>query len=78
PVYRIGGDEFVVIVQGYDFLNIDSIMTKIHKHNVKNRLKGDIVVAAGCSKYASDPSVATVFERADKEMYANKNELKQI
>ncbi|MCR4756918.1 MAG: GGDEF domain-containing protein, partial [Butyrivibrio sp.] len=47
PVYRIGGDEFVVIVQGYDFLNIDSIMTKIHKHNVKNRLKGDIVVAAG-------------------------------
>ncbi|MBE5840452.1 MAG: GGDEF domain-containing protein [Butyrivibrio sp.] len=78
PVYRIGGDEFVVIVQGYDFLNIDSIMTKIHKHNVKNRLKGDIVVAAGYSKYAGDPSVATVFERADKEMYANKNELKQI
>lgn len=78
PVYRVGGDEFVVIVQGYDFLNIDSIMNKIYKHNVKNRLKGDIVIAAGCSKYASDPSVATVFERADKEMYANKNELKQI
>ena len=78
PVYRVGGDEFAVIVQGYDFLNIDSIMTKIHKHNVKNKLKGDIVIAAGCSKYAGDQNVAAVFERADKEMYANKRELKKM
>lgn len=78
PVYRVGGDEFAVIVQGYDFLNIDSIMSKIHKHNVKSKLKGDIVIAAGCSKYAGDQNVATVFERADKEMYDNKRELKKM
>ena len=76
PVFRVGGDEFVAIVQGYDYLNIDAIMSKFKKHNVKNQLRGDVVVAAGMSRYNNDGKVASVFERADAEMYKNKKELK--
>ncbi len=78
PVYRVGGDEFVVIAQGYDFLNIDVIMDKFRKHNVRNQRKNDVVVAAGMSRFAGDAKVSTVFDRADYEMYKNKNELKKI
>lgn len=78
PVFRIGGDEFVVVVRGYDYLNIDSIMSKFSKHNVKNMLKGDVVIAAGLSRYDDeDGCVAPVFKRADEEMYVNKRQLKR-
>ncbi|MCR5404453.1 MAG: GGDEF domain-containing protein [Butyrivibrio sp.] len=77
PVFRIGGDEFVVIVRGYDYLNVDVIMSKFNKHNIKNMLKNDVVIAAGMSKYNDDGSVAPVFKRADEEMYDNKRQLKK-
>ncbi len=77
PVYRIGGDEFVVIAQGYDFLNIDSLMVKMRKHNIKNQNKGDVVIAAGMSRFNKDETVSEVFKRADAEMYRNKKELKK-
>lgn len=78
PVFRVGGDEFVAIIQGLDYLNSATIMNKLKKHNIKNQYKGDVVVAAGLSKYApGDKNLAEVFDRADKEMYKNKNEIKQ-
>ena len=77
PVFRVGGDEFVVIVKGYDYLNIRSIITKFRKHNIKNKTKGDVVIAAGMSRYDNDGTVAPVFKRADEEMYHNKRELKK-
>ena len=78
PVFRIGGDEFVAIIQGPDYLNCSAIMTKLKKHNIKNQYKGDVVVAAGLSKYTKgDKTLSQIFERADKEMYKNKNEIKQ-
>ena len=76
PVFRIGGDEFAVIAQGYDLQHIDSIMSKFEKHILKNKLKGDVVIAAGMSRYFDDGSVAPVFKRADEEMYKNKKMLK--
>ena len=76
PVYRVGGDEFAVLVTGYDYLNIDSIINRFKKHIIKNKLKGDVVVAAGISSYDSDSSVAEIFTRADEAMYRNKKELK--
>ena len=79
PVFRIGGDEFVAIIQGLDYLNCSAIMTKFKKHNIKNQYKGDVVVAAGLSKYTKDDrTLSQIFERADKEMYKNKNEIKQL
>lgn len=77
PVYRVGGDEFVAVVQGYDYINLAALMDKLQKHNEKNKLKGDVVIAAGASRYQEDGRVAPVFERADEAMYKNKRELKK-
>ena len=37
---------------------------------------GGIVIACGMAKRGDDTSVAPVFERADQNMYENKNRLK--
>ena len=76
PVFRIGGDEFVAIIQGYDYLNATTLMSKLKRHNLKNKCKGEVVVAAGLSKYDNDKNLAEIFRRADREMYKNKDELK--
>ncbi len=77
PVFRIGGDEFAVVVDGEDYDNLDEIMEKIEKINRKNKTNGKVVLAAGASRYKRDGKVSAVFERADKNMYKNKAELKQ-
>ena len=76
PVFRIGGDEFAVVIQGSDYKNIDSIMQEFHVSNLQRKKDGDVVIAAGASKFDSDESVARVFERADAQMYENKKALK--
>ncbi len=77
PVYRVGGDEFVAIVQGQDLTNLDAIMVKFRRHNLRNMAKGDVVIAVGASKYDGDENMASVFQRADDKMYFNKAELKE-
>jgi len=76
PVYRVGGDEFAVIVQGTDYRRLEDIMDKITKQNEKNKKAGKVVVAAGIARYSGDNSVAAVFKRADENMYTNKRDLK--
>ena len=76
PVFRVGGDEFVVIAKGEDYAAIDDRLKEMKKHN-EDALKNDgIVIACGMSKYADDKFTATVFGRADHNMYENKKELK--
>ena len=77
PVFRVGGDEFAVIVQGQDYENIDGIVADIAKTNLKNKESGGAVVACGMARYGSERSVAEVFEKADGAMYENKRMLKQ-
>ena len=76
PVYRVGGDEFAVIVSGRDYEHIDDLIQEIRRHNVEASQHGGIVIACGMSRFADDACVATVFERADHGMYENKNALK--
>lgn len=82
-VYRIGGDEFAVILENDDYKNrleimehIREEMEKIAGSNVKDTEKTS--VACGLSTYRSnsDISMADVFNRADARMYANKAEMK--
>lgn len=83
--YRIGGDEFVAIIRNsniYDANNyIDQMKALIEKHN-KNAQGDDVLsnisVAIGAAEYypASDKTFIDVFNRADKEMYKNKQEIK--
>ena len=76
PIFRIGGDEFVAIVQGADYECIGELMGKMKDHNTKAARTGGIVIACGMAKYEGSLSVAPVFDRADQNMYRNKSDLK--
>jgi diguanylate cyclase (GGDEF)-like protein len=80
PVYRIGGDEFVVILSDSDYLNRSVIVKQLHDMSVENIEKGGAVVSAGISDYepgVSD-SLKSVFEKADTLMYQEKKLLKSM
>lgn len=76
PVYRVGGDEFAVIVQGSDYQCLEERMGQMRDHNTAALRTGGIVVACGMAKYENDACVAAVFRRADHSMYENKSALK--
>ncbi len=78
PVFRIGGDEFVVVLSGNDFHQKESLMKKLREESDANRkLRSGPVVASGIALIEKgDRSLAEVLERADKLMYENKKELK--
>ena len=78
PVYRVGGDEFVVIVSGDEYDDIDNLLQHIATANTSGLAQGGVVIACGMSRYNrnTDTKVATVFERADSNMYRNKRKLK--
>ncbi len=81
PVYRIGGDEFVVVLSGDDYHNREKLLKKLRSKVLKNVNKPEgAVVATGISDYEAikDKSLSDVFERADARMYENKNFLKYI
>lgn len=76
PVFRVGGDEFVVISQGEDYERIDELMREMQRRNEEALQTGGIVIACGMARRGGENSVAPVFERADQQMYENKSELK--
>ena len=78
PVYRIGGDEFVVFLSGDDYNNRDSILKKFNKRIEENLKTGDVIIAFGYADYATLPEKGymRLFEKADKNMYLRKQELK--
>ena len=78
PVFRIGGDEFVVILQGADYWERDMLLSRFRVRNEKNVLNGDVVIACGASEWSGDQgeTIEQVFERADEAMYINKKDLK--
>ena len=78
PVFRIGGDEFAVVLQGEDYANRNILMDNFKARVLENRRSGGIVIAVGMSDYDpdADSRVAEVFDRADNMMYENKATLK--
>lgn len=82
PVYRIGGDEFVVLLENHDYdyyqelLEHFEIETNEFNRSTLNELK--ISIARGIALYAegTDLSFIDVFKRADNAMYCNKAEMK--
>lgn len=76
PVFRVGGDEFVVLSQGDDYANIDELVGIMNRHNDEAIENGGVVIALGTSKYSNETNVAAVYEDADQKMYNNKSELK--
>ena len=78
PVYRIGGDEFVVILQKDDFGQKESLLAELNRRSERNIDAGGVVIAAGMAEYEEEDSlVEEVFHRADQRMYARKKQLKE-
>lgn len=78
PVYRVGGDEFVIILTERDFNNRTALMYELHAQSVDNIAKNGAVVAGGLAEYIPDKDkhLRDVFNRADGAMYKEKLRLK--
>ena len=80
PVYRVGGDEFSVIIKGEDYENRRSLVDQIKTQVEMNKEDDKVVVSIGIADFdpENDNTLSSVFERADREMYNNKKELKRL
>ena len=82
PVYRVGGDEFVSVLQGVDYENREQLCDAL-RERFHVRTKNESAepwqrcsAAVGMSTYAPGDTVDEVLERADREMYADKKRMK--
>ena len=85
PVFRIGGDEFVIILKNDDFANRDALLAEVETEFEKTFAMTDrpeyerfsaSVGMAVCE--GAEDAVSAVFKRADEAMYAEKAEFKKI
>ena len=78
PVYRTGGDEFVAVLTGRDYLIRKELVLALHDRSVEHISTEDVVISGGLSDYkpGEDASFHDVFERADALMYEEKQLLK--
>ncbi|MCR5469258.1 MAG: GGDEF domain-containing protein, partial [Lachnospiraceae bacterium] len=78
PVYRIGGDEFAVILTGSDYYDRELLFASLNREEEKNIGTEHPVFAAGMAvfKKGYDDEFEAVFSRADKLMYERKSNLK--
>ncbi|MBQ7584580.1 MAG: diguanylate cyclase [Lachnospiraceae bacterium] len=86
PVFRIGGDEFVVILKGRDLENVDALVKSFnytieqYGHNTTLEPWERVSAAIGTAFFDKniDSGVEAVFKRADKAMYNRKKEMKAV
>lgn len=88
PVFRIGGDEFAVILENEDLENADALFANFKEKieiakNIPTAQHGKASIAAGLAIYNKniDKDIQNVVKRADRMMYEDKqryhNEEKQ-
>jgi diguanylate cyclase (GGDEF)-like protein len=84
PIYRVGGDEFVAILQNDDFRNRYELLARLENLTTNEFFRfGEhtlpLSVATGMAEYdhGADESFDSVFEKADKAMYARKEKIKK-
>ena len=77
PVFRIGGDEFAVILQGNDYEIRQDLFKQIME--VPNLEIPENSLAVGMAEFipGKDDSVASVFIQADRLMYQRKSKMKR-
>jgi diguanylate cyclase (GGDEF)-like protein len=85
PVFRVGGDEFVVILQGRDLEEVEALFYELdmefkNAHIEVGATMLPISVARGFAEFdpARDSRFEDVFNRADDRMYENKKEMKML
>lgn len=85
PVYRYGGDEFIVLLRNMDLANIEQLTAEFRKQNEISKKAASsenwerVDAAIGYSVFDPDADTDTsdVFERADRAMYEDKMRIKQ-
>lgn len=78
-VFRIGGDEFAVLLQGEGFDTMLEVISDINKKVEENIKEKAVVMSIGYSVLEKeDRCLGDVFERADRMMYERKKELKAM
>ena len=80
PVYRVGGDEFVVLLTGRDYENRNILIRELHELSSDHILTNEAIVSGGLAEYipGQDLSVREIFDRADATMYKEKMLLKSL
>lgn len=83
PVFRVGGDEFLVVLQSKDLENRKDLFGQFEEKCravfvEKDGAKIPVSIAWGCAVFDSEKDLlfADVFKRADEAMYKNKMEAK--
>ena len=81
PVFRVGGDEFAVVLKGQDYdnrANLISILRRQVEENIRTGMGP--VIALGMAEF--DPNkkdtVEELFKSADSRMYEEKTHLKEL
>lgn len=80
PVFRIGGDEFVVLLEGADFDNRHELHLRFDEiMDDAARQRDTMIISMGMSDYdeEEDRAFHHVFARADHDMYLRKRQLKR-
>ncbi|MBO4524318.1 MAG: diguanylate cyclase [Ruminococcus sp.] len=83
PVYRIGGDEFIVVLQGHDYKERHALVENLRRNFDQKYNQTELKpwfrysAAVGMAENASyDTTVDPVFKRADNAMYEEKKRFK--
>ena len=78
-VFRVGGDEFVVLLQGEGYDTLQESLDEINRKVESNIKEKAVVVAVGYAIFEKDDRYLNdIFERADHMMYERKKELKAM
>ena len=82
-IYRIGGDEFVVLLQGRDYANRDHLIRvardifDVIMHDIEKKAWNRYSMALGMSVWEEGDDFDKVFSRADQNMYEEKAKIKE-
>ena len=84
PVFRIGGDEFAVILEGHDLENVENLVRQLREQiraNEEDKTlalweKGSAAIGYAVYDPRLDTDIYSVINRADQEMYRDKNRMK--
>ncbi len=85
PVFRVGGDEFIVILRNEDYHNMEMLLEQFDKTACEinasaNKPWEQVCISKGFAAFdpSEDSTVIEVMQRADKLMYENKRERKVL